>query len=68
MTEITFSAMVEKLVNQVILEQTHGVPKHILTDRSSNFNSAFILKLYKFLNIAKNTTSAYYLQCDSYIK
>lgn len=42
------------------------IPKRILSDQGSNFNSALIREFYELLEIHKNTTSAYHPQCDGH--
>jgi transposase InsO family protein len=64
MAEITSQAVAEKLVNDVFLNGSHGIPQRILTDWRSNFNSELAQEVYKLFNIAKSTTSAYHPQCD----
>lgn len=63
MNKITSKDVAFQLVTKVVLAG-HGVPRRILTDRGSNFNSELAREVYRMLNIAKSTTSAYHPQCD----
>jgi hypothetical protein len=65
LSEITTAAVADALLHKVILAG-HGVPRRILTDRGSNFNSALAHEIYRVLNIAKSTTTAYHPQCDGH--
>lgn len=43
---------------------THGIPKHIVTDKGSNFISKVITKFYKKMDIIKHTTTSFHPQAD----
>lgn len=47
---------------------THGVCKHIVTDKGSNFISEVISKFYKKFNIVKHTTTSYHPQSDGVVE
>ncbi len=65
MNGITTKDVAQELLTKVILTG-HGMPRRILTDRGSNFNSELAREVYRLLDIAKSTTSAYHPQCDGH--
>jgi transposase InsO family protein len=60
MATTTSVAVAEALIERICL--IHGMPRRIITDQGSNFNSEMITALYSALHIAKSTTTAYHPQ------
>src|SRR5690349_24496139 len=42
----------------------HGLPKHTVSDRGTQFNSKFLKHLYKHLDIKPSFSTAYHPQTD----
>jgi transposase InsO family protein len=60
--EITSSGVARVLRDHVF--RHHGLPRKVISDRGSNFVSAFMRELYSQLGIAANPSTAYHPQTD----
>lgn len=47
---------------------THGIPKHLTTDRGSSFLSEAIIKVYSKLGIIKHSTTSYHPSSDGLVE
>ena len=61
-TEITSSGVARILRDHVF--RNHGLPHKVISDRGSNFVSAFMKELYSLLGITGNPSTAYHPQTD----
>ena len=58
----TASTVAKAFVNNVVCQ--YGCPKHIITDRGTNFTSKVMQELFEYLGIKQKLTTSYHPMCN----